>query len=64
MRGPAGGGAPAGGCDLHFSLHSCGSLPDLPGGGSGCPTIPMNFRNTDPNPTGLVMGRAYRALPF
>ncbi len=49
---------------LHFSLHPCGSLPGLPGGGDGCPTIAVNFRNTAPNPQGLIAGQAYRALPF
>lgn len=29
--------------------------------GTACPTLPVNFRNTDPNPEGLLRGRAYRA---
>lgn len=48
---------------LHFSLHPCGSLPGLPGSDS-CPSIPVNFRNTDPNPEGLHADRSYEALPF
>lgn len=47
---------------LHFSLHPCNELPGLPGAGD-CPTIPVNFRNTDPNPRGLEPRRAYEALP-
>ena len=48
---------------LHFSLHSCGALPGLPGGDeSSCPTLPMNFRNTEPNALGLLPGRSYVAL--
>ena len=46
---------------LHFSLHPCGALPGLPGTGT-CPTIPVNFSNTIPNPTGLLPGRFYTAL--
>ena len=50
---------------LHFSLHPCGKLPELPGGdSSSCPSIPLTFRNTSPNPQGLVQGIAYTALPF
>ncbi len=48
---------------LHFSLHPCESLPGLPGS-DDCPTIPANFRNTDPNPQGPVVGRVYEAQPF
>lgn len=48
---------------LHFSVHPCGDLPDLPGAGT-CPSIPVNFRNTDPNPTGLSPQRVYVARPF
>lgn len=45
---------------LHFSLHPCNELPGLPNAGA-CPTIPVNFRNTDANPNGLLPGRAYLA---
>jgi len=48
---------------LHFSLHPCGALPGLPGTGD-CPSMPVNFRNTDANPEGLVAGRSYEALPL
>ena len=48
---------------LHFSLHPCGALPGLPGTGS-CSSIPVNFRNTDPNPEGLVANRSYTAMSF
>ena len=48
---------------LHFSLHPCRSLPGLPGT-ENCPSMPVNFRNTDANPEGLVRSRNYQALPF
>lgn len=43
---------------LHFSLQSCDPVS---GGTSGCPTLPVSFRNTDPNPDGLQAGRVYQA---
>ena len=48
---------------LHFSLHPCGALPGLPGTGS-CDSIPVNFRNTTANPSGLMVNGTYEALPF
>ena len=48
---------------LHFSVHPCGALPGLPGTGD-CLSEPVNFRNTDPNPSGLNAGFSYVALPF
>ncbi len=45
---------------LHFSLHPCNELPGLPSAGD-CPTLPLNFRNTDPNPHGLRHGVTYLA---
>ena len=48
---------------LHFSLHPCRSLPGLPGT-ENCPSMPMNFRNTDANPEGLISNTNYQALPF
>ena len=48
---------------LHISLHPCGALPGLPGTGS-CDSIPVNFRNTTENPSGLRVNRTYEALPF
>ena len=43
---------------LHFSVAPCDPVAR---GTSACPTLPVNFRNTDPNPEGLLRGRAYRA---
>ena len=48
---------------LHFSLHPCGALPGLPGTGE-CDSIPVNFRNTIANPSGLRATGTYEALPF
>ncbi len=48
---------------LHFSLHPCRSLPGLPGT-DNCSSIPVNFRNTDANPEGLIANRRYEALPI
>ena len=45
---------------LHFSVHPCNELPGLPNAGD-CPSLPVNFRNTDANPTGLIAHRAYVA---
>jgi len=45
---------------LHFSLHPCNELPGLPNAGN-CPTLPVNFRNTDPNPHGPQAHRTYHA---
>lgn len=45
---------------LHFSLHPCNDLPGLPDAGF-CPSLPVTFSNTDPNPGGLVAGRRYAA---
>ena len=46
---------------LHQSLHPCAELPGLPNE-ANCPSIPFNFRNTDPNPEGLDAGRTYAAF--
>jgi hypothetical protein len=48
---------------LHFSLHPCGDLPDFPVEGD-CPSIPVTFKNTAPNPEGPIQGRSYTALAF
>lgn len=49
---------------LHFSLHPCGALQGLAGGDHfSCPTLPVTFRNTEPNPQGLEVGRSYVAGP-
>lgn len=45
---------------LHFSLHPCNEVPGLPGAGD-CPTKPLTFWNTDPNPRGLEAKRTYPA---
>ena len=39
---------------LHFHVRRCAS----------CETLPVTFRNTDPNPEGLVAQRSYVALPY
>ena len=45
---------------LHFSVHPCGALPGL--GLQGiCPSQPVNFRNTETNPHGLIAAHVYRA---
>jgi hypothetical protein len=43
---------------LHFSKHSCDPAAL---GSAACPTLPVTFRNTDANPTGLDRGRTYAA---
>ncbi len=48
---------------LHFSVHPCNQLPGLSNAGD-CPTIRVNFRNTDPNPDGLEPKRFYGAKDF
>ena len=45
---------------LHFSLHPCNDLPGLPNPGD-CPSLPVTFANTDPNPQGLQPFRWYEA---
>jgi murein DD-endopeptidase MepM/ murein hydrolase activator NlpD len=43
---------------LHLSIQSCDPVSL---GTDACATLPMNFRNTDPNPTGLAVGQRYEA---
>ena len=43
---------------LHFSVTTCNPVEM---GTATCPTIPITFRNTDPNPNGLQAGTAYTA---
>jgi len=43
---------------LHLSIQSCDPVSL---GTDSCATLPMNFRNTDPNPTGLAAGQRYEA---
>ena len=49
-------GATGGVPHLHFQVSSCKQR-------SVCGTLPVTFRNTDPNPEGLVLGRNYPARP-
>lgn len=46
---------------LHFSAHVCDPLNPRLGGNTGCPSAPVTFRNTAPNPEGLQAGRTYTA---
>jgi murein DD-endopeptidase MepM/ murein hydrolase activator NlpD len=43
---------------LHFSVHACDPVT---GGSTACPTQPITFRNTDPNPQGLQRDWDYKA---
>lgn len=42
---------------LHFNVTNCGN-------NLACETLPVTFSNTSPNPSGLVEGADYEALPF
>jgi murein DD-endopeptidase MepM/ murein hydrolase activator NlpD len=44
---------------LHFEVRPCEDL-----GTPACETLPVTFRNTRPNPTGLQRGEVYEALPY
>ena len=46
---------------LHLSAASCDPWAL---GTANCPTLPMNFRNTDPNPQGPERGRSYLARAY
>jgi len=46
---------------LHLSAASCDPAAL---GTANCPTLPMNFRNADPNPQGLERGRPYAAHAY
>jgi murein DD-endopeptidase MepM/ murein hydrolase activator NlpD len=48
---------------LHFSVHPCNALPGLPNAGD-CPSLPVNFKNTDPNPSGLIGHTSYEAKEY
>ena len=41
---------------VHFNITTCGN-------NLGCDTLPVTFRNTSPNPNGLVQGESYEAGP-
>jgi murein DD-endopeptidase MepM/ murein hydrolase activator NlpD len=43
---------------LHLSASGCDPVTN---GTAACPTRPMTFSNTDPNPQGLQAGRSYTA---
>lgn len=43
---------------LHFSVHACDVVSR---GSAACESRPVTFRNTEPNPEGLVRGRTYAA---
>ena len=50
---------------LHFDVQRCG--PNLPPRYNNLPcgmTVPLSFRNAEPQACGLEAGRTYRALPF
>ncbi len=42
---------------LHFHVSSCSEPAD-------CGTVPATFRNTTPNPSGLLVSHVYAALPY
>ncbi len=44
---------------LHLHVSPC---PDVDEG--ACRSLPMTFRNTRPNPSGLILGEFYESLPF
>jgi murein DD-endopeptidase MepM/ murein hydrolase activator NlpD len=46
---------------LHLSAASCDPWML---GTANCPTLPMNFRNTQANPQGPQQGRSYTALDY
>jgi len=45
---------------LHFSVHPCSNLPGL-STVADCPSIPVNFKNTESNPRGLGTWQCYTA---
>ncbi len=42
---------------VHFDVHPCGN-------NLACTTLQTTFRNTEPNPDGLIQNRLYTSLPF
>ena len=42
---------------LHINITTCGN-------NLACDTLPLTFRNTSPNPNGLIQDQHYEALPF
>jgi murein DD-endopeptidase MepM/ murein hydrolase activator NlpD len=60
----SGNSGQTGGPHLHFDVQTCG--PNLPPAYNALPcgkTVPINFRNAEKNPCGLIANRKYRALP-
>jgi murein DD-endopeptidase MepM/ murein hydrolase activator NlpD len=60
----SGNSGQTGGPHLHFDVQTCG--PNLPPAYNALPcgkTIPVNFRNAEKNPCGLISNRKYFALP-
>jgi murein DD-endopeptidase MepM/ murein hydrolase activator NlpD len=60
----SGNSGQTGGPHLHFDVQTCGL--NLPPAYNALPcgkTVPINFRNTEKNPCGLVSNRKYLALP-
>jgi murein DD-endopeptidase MepM/ murein hydrolase activator NlpD len=45
---------------LHFQVTPCSTGPDT----GACKTLPVTFRNTTPNPTGLLRGESYEAFAY
>lgn len=45
---------------LHHSLHPCADVSEP---ADTCPSIPLTFSNTRPNPDGLAAKRTYPAYP-
>jgi murein DD-endopeptidase MepM/ murein hydrolase activator NlpD len=63
--GLSGDSGASSGPHLHVDVQTCG--PNLPPGYNTLPcgmTLPLSFRNTLPEPCGLVPGRVYRAAAF
>jgi murein DD-endopeptidase MepM/ murein hydrolase activator NlpD len=46
---------------LHVSVHGCDPVVN---GSAACATQPVTFRNTEANPSGLIVDRRYTALPY
>lgn len=63
--GRSGNSGPSSEPHLHFDVQSCG--PNLPPGFNAPPcgmTVPLSFRNTEPQTCGLEARKSYVAMPF